>query len=134
MSYYDQIVDETKDLGPILNAKENFEIVINKFPKSDFALDAEYKLDLIQEILASKEMYLGRYYIEREKWIPAINRLKTVVEKYETTVFIEEALHRLVEVYYKIGLVDEAKKVAIILGYNYPVSYTHLTLPTNREV
>ena len=122
MSYYDQIVDETKDLGPILNAKENFEIVINKFPKSDFALDAEYKLDLIQEILASKEMYLGRYYIEREKWIPAINRFKFVLENYDESIFVEEAIHRLVETYYRIGLIEESKKYAYLLGYNYQSS------------
>ena len=122
MSYYDQIVDEKKDLGPIINAKENFEIVIEKFPNSDFALDAEYKLDLIQEILASKEMYLARYYIEREKWIPAINRFKFVLENYDQSIFVEEAIHRLVEIYYRIGLIEESKKYAYLLGYNYQSS------------
>ena len=122
MSYYDQIVDEKKDLGPIINAKENFEIIIEKFPNSDFALDAEYKLDLIQEILASKEMYLARYYIEREKWIPAINRFKFVLENYDQSIFVEEAIHRLVEIYYRIGLIEESKKYAYLLGYNYQSS------------
>ena len=120
--YYDQIVDEKRDLKVIEDAKKNFEKVIKDYPKSDFALDSEYKLELIEEILASKEMYLARYYIEREKWIPAINRYKKVLENYERTIFIEEALHRLVELHYKIGMIDEAKKYASLLGYNYQSS------------
>ena len=120
--YYDQIVDEKRDLKVIEDAKKNFEKVINDYPKSDFALDSEYKLELIEEILASKEMYLARYYIEREKWIPAINRYKKVLENYERTIFIEEALHRLVELHYKIGMIDESKKYASLLGYNYKSS------------
>ena len=102
--------------------KKNFEKVINDYPQSDFALDSEYKLELIEEILASKEMYLAKYYIEREKWIPAINRYKNVLENYERTIFIEEALHRLVELHYKIGMIDESKKYASLLGYNYQSS------------
>ena len=102
--------------------KKNFEKVIKDYPKSDFALDSEYKLELIEEILASKEMYLARYYVEREKWIPAINRYKKVLENYERTIFIEEALHRLVELHYKIGMIDESKKYASLLGYNYQSS------------
>ena len=117
--YYDQIVDEKKDLGPLVNAKLNFEIVLNKYPKSDFAMDAELKLEAIKEILASKEMYTARFYFEKEKWIPAINRYKNILENYETTIFAEEALHRLVEIHYKIGLESEAKKYAVLLGYNY---------------
>ena len=120
--YYDQIVDEKRDLKVIEDAKKNFEKVIEDYPKSDFALDSEYKLELIEEILASKEMYLARYYIEREKWIPAINRYKKVLENYERTIFIEEALHRLVELHYKIGMIDESKKYASLLGYNYQSS------------
>ena len=120
--YYDQIVDEKRDLKVIEDAKKNFEKVINDYPKSDFALDSEYKLELIEEILASKEMYLARYYIEREKWIPAINRYKKILENYERTIFIEEALHRLVELHYKIGMIDESKKYASLLGYNYQSS------------
>ena len=122
ISYYDQIADEKKDLKTIIKAKENFEIVVDKFPNTDFALDSEYKLDLIQDILASKEMYIARYYVEREKWIPAINRFKIILEDYDTTIFAEEALHRLVEIHYKIGLVEESKKYASILGYNYQSS------------
>ena len=120
--YYEQILDEKKDLEPLLQAKKKFEFILLNYPDTDYAVDARFKIDLIIDQLAAKEMSIARYYIKTEKWIPAINRLKTVVEKYETTVFIEEALHRLVEVYYKIGLVDEAKKVAIILGYNYQSS------------
>jgi len=119
MSYYNQIVDEKKDLGPIIEAKENFELIILQYPNSEYAMDAEFKLELIEEILAAKEMHIGRFYLKKEKWIPAINRFKKVVEDYETTIFAEEALHRLVEVYYKIGLVEESKKYAITLGYNY---------------
>ena len=122
LSHYDQIVDETKDLKEILKAKEYFETIIKKYPNTEFALDSEYKLELIQELLASKEMYLARYYVDREKWIPAINRFKTVVQDYETTIYVEEALHRLVELHYKIGLIDESKKYAALLGYNYQSS------------
>ena len=122
LSHYDQIIDETKDLNEILKAKKYFEIVIQKYPNTEFALDSDFKLELIQELLASKEMYLARYYVDREKWIPAINRFKTVVRDYDTTIYVEEALHRLVELHYKIGLIDESKKYAVLLGYNYQSS------------
>ena len=122
LCHYNQIVDETKDLNEILKAKKYFEFIIKKYPETEFALDSEFKLELIEELLASKEMYLARYYIDREKWIPAINRFKTVLKDYETTIFVEEALHRLVELHFKIGLVDESKKYASLLGYNYQSS------------
>ena len=122
MSYYEQIADEKKDLGSIVDAQQNFKFIIANYPNSDFALDAEYKIELIREILASKEMYLAKYYIEREKWIPAINRYKIVVKEYDTTIYVEEALHRLVEIHYKIGLIEESKKYASLLGYNYQSS------------
>ena len=122
LSHYDQIVDETKDLNEILKAKTYFEIIIKNYPDTEFALDSEFKLELIEELLASKEMYLARYYVEREKWIPAINRFKTVIKDYETTIYVEEALHRLVELHYKIGLIDESRKYAALLGYNYQSS------------
>ncbi len=122
LSHYDQIIDETKDLNEILKAKEYFEIIIQRYPSTEFALDSKFKLELIQELLASKEMYLARYYVDREKWIPAINRFKTVVEYYDSTIYIEEALHRLVELHYKIGLINESKKYASLLGYNYQSS------------
>ena len=120
--YYEQIVDEKKDLQSILNAKENFNIVVNKFPITEYASDSKFKIDLINDILASKEMYIGRYYFDKKKWIPAINRFRIVVDDYETTIYAEEALHRLVEVYYILGLVDESKKYANLLGYNYQSS------------
>ncbi len=122
LCHYDQIVDETKDLNEILKSQEYFNLIIKNYPDTEFAIDSEFKLELIQEILASKEMYLARYYIDREKWIPAINRFKTVVSDYETTIYIEEALHRLVELHYKLGLVDESKNYAALLGYNYQSS------------
>ena len=122
LSHYNLIVDETKDLEEILKAKKYFQIIIKNYPNTEFAIDSEFKLELIQEILASKEMYLARYYVDREKWIPAINRFKTVINDYETTIYVEEALHRLVELHFKIGLVDESKKYAALLGYNYQSS------------
>ena len=122
LSHYDQIVDEKKDTNEILKAKKYFEIIIQKYPDTDFALDSEFKLELIQELLASKEMYLARYYVDREKWIPAINRFKKVVKDYDETIYIEEALHRLVELHYKLGLIDESKRYAVLLGYNYKSS------------
>ena len=119
MCYYQSIVDEKKDLEPLLKARDKFIYVVENYPNTDFAIDAKYKLDLITEILASKEMYLGSYYIQKGKWIAAINRFKTVINDYETTIYVEEALHRLVELHYKIGLENEAKKYANLLGYNY---------------
>ena len=120
--YYEQIVDEKKDLQSIINAKENFNIIIKNYPNSEYAIDAEFKIDLIDDILAAKEMYLGRYYFDKKKWIPAINRFREIIDNYDTTVYAEEALHRLVEVHYTIGLIDEAEKYAQLLGYNYQSS------------
>ena len=120
--YYELIVDEKKDLSPLLNSKKYFNIVIKKYPNTDFALDAKFKLDLIQNILASKEIYIGKYYLSKKKWIPAINRFQNVVNEYEKTEYVEEAIHRLVEINYIIGLENEAKKYATLLGYNYQSS------------
>ena len=122
MCYYEQILDEQKDLEPLMKAKEKFEFIILNYPETDYATDSRFKLDLIIDQLAAKEMSIARFYMKTEKWIPALNRLKLVVEKYDRTVFIEEALHRLVEVYYRLGLVEEAKQAAAILGYNYQSS------------
>ena len=122
ISHYEQIVDEKKDLQSIVNAKKNFSLLIKDYPNTEYALDAEFKLDLINDILASKEMYLGRYYLQKKKWIPAINRFRTIIDKYDTTIYTEEALHRLVEVYYIIGLESEAEKYAKLLSYNYQSS------------
>ena len=122
MCYYEKIVDEKKDLGPLLKAQEKFNFIVKKFPNTDYALDAEYKLDLIQDYLASKEMYIASHYMKKKKWIASINRYKTVVEQYEKTIYVEEALHRLVELYYTIGLENESQKYASLLGYNYQSS------------
>ncbi len=119
MCYYEQILDEKKDLEPLLRAKKKFEFIILNYSDTDYATDARFKIDLIIDQLAAKEMSIARFYMKTEKWIPALNRLKIVVEKYDRTIFVEEALHRLVEVYYKIGLAEEATQAAAILGYNY---------------
>ena len=120
--FYEQIVDEKKDTQSIVKSKKIFKFINEKYPNSDYALDASYKLDLIDDILASKEIYIGRYYMDKKKWIPAINRFKTVLDNYDTTIYTEEALHRLVEVHYILGLKEEAKKYAKLLGYNYQSS------------
>ena len=121
-SYYEQIIDEKKDLQSVIKAKENYAIVLEQFPNTDYAIDASFKLDLINDILASKEMYIGRYYLEKKKWISAINRFRNVIDNYQTTIYVEEALHRLVETYYLIGLKQEAEKYANLLGYNFQSS------------
>ena len=122
MNFYESIVDEKKDLKPLTEAKKYFNIVIKQYPESDYALDGKYKLELIDEMLAAKEIYIARHYIKKEKWIAAINRLKIIISDYDTTIYVEEALHRLVEVYYIIGLEEESKKYAKTLGYNYQSS------------
>ena len=122
MCYYEKIVDEKKDLGPLLKAQEKFNFIVKNYPESDYAMDAVYKLDLIQDYLASKEMYIASHYMKKKKWIASINRYKAVVEEYENTVYVEEALHRLVELHYSIGLENESKKYASLLGYNYQSS------------
>jgi len=119
LCYYEQIVDETKDLQSIVNAKKIFQNVVKRYPQTDFAIDAEFKLDLINDIIAAKEIYIGRYYVDKKKWISAINRFRIVIDEYDTTIYVEEALYRLVEIYYIIGLEEEAKKYANLLGYNY---------------
>ena len=118
----EQIVDEKKDLNSILKAKKTFEIINKKFPNTQYAIDAEFKIELVNDIIASKEMYIGRYYQSKKKWIAAINRFRVVVDDYSDTVYTEEALHRLVEIYYTLGLKEEAKKYAQVLGYNYQSS------------
>jgi len=117
--YYEQISDEKKDLQPLLDADRKINFFLKKFPNSDYAIDLKFKKDLIQNQLAAKELYVAKYYISIQKWVPAINRLRKIIEDYEKTVFIEEALHRLVEINYYLGLEEEAKKYAKILGYNY---------------
>ena len=119
MCYYETIEDEKRDTEPLLKAKKKFTFLVNNYPNTDFALDATFKLDLIQDVLASKEMYLGRHYLKKKKWIAAINRFKNIIDFYDETIFIEEAIHRLVEIYYKLGLTQESQKYANLLGYNY---------------
>ena len=119
ISYYEQILDEDKDIQPLIISKEKIEFYIKKFPDTDYTIDLKFKLDLVINQLAAKELLIARYYIKSEKWIPAINRLRIIVDEYNKTIFIEEALHRLVEIYHKIGLDDEAKSAAVLLGYNY---------------
>jgi len=120
--YYEQVVDEQKDLKSMSVSKKTFEFIIRNYPNTDYAVDAEFKIDLLNDILASKEMYIAKYYLEKKKWIPAINRYRNVVDNYQTTIYAEEALHRLVEIYYSLGLKDEAQKYAKVLGYNYQSS------------
>ena len=120
--YYELIVDEKKDLSSISQSKKYFNLILKEYPNTDFALDAKFKLLLINNILASKEVYLGKYYLSKKKWIPAMNRFKNVITDYEDTEYVEEAIHRLVEINYILGLEEEAKKYAVLLGYNYQSS------------
>ena len=113
MSYYEQILSEEKDIEPLLKSKKTIEFFLKEYPDTDYAIDLKYKLELVINQLAAKEISIARYYIKNEKWIAAINRLKVVVEDYDNTIFIEEALFRLVEIYYKIGLEAEAKAARI---------------------
>ena len=119
ISLYERILDEEKDLEPLLSSKEKIQFFLKNYPDTEYALDLKFKMDLINNQLAAKELYIAKYYIKTQKWIAAINRLKKIVSDYNETIFIEEALHRLVEVYYKIGLEEEAKSSAALLGYNY---------------
>ena len=119
MCYYETIEDEKRDSAPLLKAKDQFNFIVQNYPNTEFALDAKFKLGLIEDISASKEMYLGRHYIKKRKWIAAINRFKIVIDDYNQTIFVEEALHRLVEINYKLGLIEESQKYANVLGYNY---------------
>ena len=119
MCYYENIIDEGRDLKPLLSAKKEFEILINNYSDTEFAIDANFKLELIKDRLAGKEMYIGRHYEKSQKWIAAINRFKNVLKNYETSIYVEEAIYRLAEIHYIIGLEAEAKKYATLLGYNY---------------
>ena len=119
MCYYETIEGEKKDLAPLIMSKKELDFIIKNYPNTDFAYDARFKIDLINDTLAAKEVYLGRHYIKKKKWIPALNRFKNVLNEYETTVHVEEAIHRLVEIYYKLGMEQESLKYASLLGYNY---------------
>ena len=119
MCYYETIEGEKKDLAPLVLSKKELNFIIENYPDTDFAYDARFKIDLINDTLAAKEVYLGRHYIKKKKWIPALNRFKNVLNDYETTIHVEEAIHRLVEIYYKLGMEQESLKYASLLGYNY---------------
>tara|TARA_B100000787_G_C16194147_1_gene299531 strand:+ start:2340 stop:3179 length:840 start_codon:yes stop_codon:yes gene_type:complete len=119
LCHYERIIDEKKDLKPLIKSKEYFKSLVEMHPSTDFAIDAKFKIILIENIMASKEIYIAKYYLKKEKWIPAINRFKNVLTYYSETQYVEEAIHRLVEVYYKIGLEEESRKYAKLLGYNY---------------
>ena len=117
--YFEQISDEKKDLEPLLKANNKIDFFLTSYPNTEYAMDLRFKKDLIQNQLAAKELFVARFYISVKKWVPAINRLKVIVKDYDQTIFIEEALHRLVEINFHLGLEEEAKKYAKILGYNY---------------
>ena len=119
MCYYETIEGEKKDLAPLILSKKELLFIIENFPDTDYAYDAKFKIDLINDVLAAKEVYIGRHYINKKKWIPALNRFKNVLNNYETTDHVEEAIHRLVEINYILGLEEESLKYAALLGYNY---------------
>ena len=119
MCYYETIEGEKRDLAPLILSKNELNFIIENYPETDYAYDARFKIDLINDILAAKEVYIGRHYIKKKKWIPALNRFKNVLQDYETTVYVEEAIHRLVEIYYILGMENESLKYASLLGYNY---------------
>lgn len=122
LSYYMQISNVQLDQSRTLLAKLSFEDVINFFPKTKYAIDAALKIDLVNDHLAGKEMYIGRYYLKKNNPIAAINRFELVIDNYQTTSHTPEALYRLVESYSMLGLNAEAKKYASVLGHNYPDS------------
>jgi outer membrane protein assembly factor BamD len=111
--------DEKKDIEPLLKAKKKIDFFLLNYPRTEYAIDLKFKYDLIQNQLAAKELYVAKFYMKTQKWIPAINRLKIIITDFQNTIFIEEALHRLVEIHYHLGLEEEAEKYASILGYNY---------------
>ena len=119
MCYYETIEGEKKDLAPLIASKKELIFIIENYPETDYAYDARYKIDLLNDILAAKEIYIGRHYVKKKKWIPALNRFKNVLKNYETTDHVEEAIHRLVEIYYILGMEEESLKYASLLGYNY---------------
>jgi len=127
LCYYEQISDVGRDQGMTQQALESLREVVTRFPNTDFARDAKLKLDLTEDHLAGKEMMVGRYYLERDEYLAAVNRFKYVIDHYQTTSHVPEALHRLVESYLKLGVADEATRYAAVLGHNFPGSewYEH---------
>lgn len=122
INYYDQIYDVGRDQATTVSAEASLQQVVRRYPESDYARDARLKLELTHDHLAGKEMSVGRYYLKQNQHLAAIGRFKVVVSEYETTSQTEEALHRLVESYVSIGIIQEAKLVGSVLGHNYPNS------------
>jgi outer membrane protein assembly factor BamD len=121
-SYFRQIPDVTRDQELSKKAMDSMGEVIAKYPQSEYANDARNKIDIARDQIAGKEMQIGRYYLERREYLAAVNRFKTVVEEYQTTRHVEEALHRLTESYLALGIVPEAQTAAAVLGHNFPDS------------
>ncbi len=122
LCYYEQISDVGRDQKMTEKSLQALTEVIKRFPDSEYARDAKLKLDLAYDHLAGKEMEVGRYYLRRDEYLAAINRFRNVVENYQTTTHVPEALHRLVEAYLRMGVEPEAQRYAAVLGYNYPAS------------
>lgn len=122
INYYDQIYDVGRDQGTTVQAEDALRQVIRRYPESEYAADARLKLELTHDHLAGKEMSIGRWYLRQGHELAAIGRFRNVVKIYETTSHTEEALHRLVESYVSLGVIEEAKQVGSVLGYNYPDS------------
>jgi len=136
--YFEDVSETSKDQEKTILAINQFKFLINNYPNTEYAEDAKYKLDLLNDLMAGKEMYVARYYMNKQKWAAAIGRLKTIVDKYQTTIYIEEALYRLVEIYHKLGLEEDASKAAAILGYNFNSSEwykkSYLLVSTNQTI
>ena len=126
LNYYEQIHDIERDQETTSKAKKAFKEVISKFPESEFAIDALSRIDILDDRLAAKEMEIGRFYQFDHQWISAINRYNVVLNEYKTSIYTEEALHRLVEIYYSLGLHEEAKRYAATLQFNFPGSDWYL--------
>lgn len=122
LAYTKQIPSVTQDQRPAMRAMEAMQVVVDKYPDSEYVDDAQAKIRFARDQLAGKEMQVGRYYLERKEYLAAISRFRTVVERYPTTNQVEEALARLVEAYYAMGVTGEAQTAAAVLGHNYPDS------------
>ncbi|KAF0222573.1 MAG: hypothetical protein FD176_2540 [Rhodospirillaceae bacterium] len=122
LCYYEQITDVARDQKMTEMALKSLQEVVDRYPASSYARDAKLKVDLTRDHLAGKEMNIARYYQNRDQWLAALNRYKIVVEQYQTTSHVPEALHRMVEIYLTLGLTDEAKKTAAVIGHNFPGS------------
>ena len=122
LNYFEQVNDVERDQVITAKAKKAFNEVINKFPKSEFAMDALSRIDILDDRLAAKEMEIGRFYQFDHQWISAINRYNTILNQYKSSIYTEEALHRLVEIYFSLGLHEEAKRYAATLQFNFPGS------------